>query len=148
MGFFYLTKEKKERKGRSGSISRVLFSEKQQSFIWTTHHYASQATYPKTRCEQHLAQSSQACFPIWSCTDWGLPSDKLLPVARCALTTPFQPYLCFQRKPSAVYFLLHCPSAHAAQSLTGNLLYGARTFLDKLPRLSNPLRMLTIQKEA
>ena len=33
-------------------------------------------------------------IPIWSCSEWGLPCRKLLPVARCALTAPFHPYLC------------------------------------------------------
>ena len=33
------------------------------------------------------------------------------------------------RRRSAVYSLLHCPSAHAAQALPGTLPYGARTFL-------------------
>jgi hypothetical protein len=32
-------------------------------------------------------------LPIWSCSRWGLPCHKLLPVARCALTAPFHPYL-------------------------------------------------------
>ena len=32
--------------------------------------------------------------PIWSCSERGLPCRKLLPVARCALTAPFHPYLC------------------------------------------------------
>ena len=31
-------------------------------------------------------------LPIWSCSKWGLPCRKLLPVARCALTAPFHPY--------------------------------------------------------
>jgi len=31
-------------------------------------------------------------LPIWSCSRWGLPCRKLLPVARCALTAPFHPY--------------------------------------------------------
>ncbi len=35
---------------------------------------------------------------------------------------------------SAVYFLLHFPSAHAAQALPGTLPYGARTFLRVLLR--------------
>jgi len=80
------------------------------------------------------------CFPIWSCTEWGLPCHTLLPVARCALTAPFQPYL-YACAPSAVYSLLHCPSALTAQPLAGILLYSARTFLrDKSPRLSTLLR--------
>ena len=32
-------------------------------------------------------------IPIWSCSEWGLPSPRLLPAARCALTAPFHPYL-------------------------------------------------------
>ncbi len=32
------------------------------------------------------------CPPIWSCSEWGLPCRKRLPVARCALTAPFHPY--------------------------------------------------------
>ena len=52
----------------------------------------------------------------------------LLPVTRCALTAPFQPYL-FRKRSSAVFSLLHLSSAHAAQALPGTLLIGARTFL-------------------
>jgi len=33
------------------------------------------------------------CFPIWSCSRWGLPCRSVLPPARCALTAPFHPYL-------------------------------------------------------
>ncbi len=35
------------------------------------------------------------CSPIWSCSEWGLPCHKRLPVARCALTAPFHPYLTY-----------------------------------------------------
>ena len=31
-------------------------------------------------------------IPIWSCSERGLPSPRLLPAARCALTAPFHPY--------------------------------------------------------
>jgi hypothetical protein len=44
--------------------------------------------------------------PIWSCSGWSLPCHELLPVARCALTAPFHPYL-IPYGPSAVYSLLH-----------------------------------------
>jgi len=37
------------------------------------------------------------CFPIWSCSRWGLPSRSVLPPARCALTAPFHPYLTTHR---------------------------------------------------
>jgi len=57
------------------------------------YHYISQATYPKTRCEQHpICIKIQTCFPIWSCTEWGLPCHELLLAMRCALTAPFHPY--------------------------------------------------------
>ena len=35
----------------------------------------------------------QRWIPIWPCSEWGLPSPRLLPAARCALTAPFHPYL-------------------------------------------------------
>ena len=35
-------------------------------------------------------------------------------------------------QPPAVYFLWHCSSPHGVRSLTGILLYGARTFLPAL----------------
>lgn len=41
-------------------------------------------------CADHAL--SKTCFPIWSCSQWGLPCHELLPVMRCALTTPFHPY--------------------------------------------------------
>jgi len=47
----------------------------------------------------HLKQPTQKqrgprlSFSIWSCSRWGLPCRKLLPVTRCALTAPFHPYL-------------------------------------------------------
>ena len=53
----------------------------------------------------------------------GFTLPLVLLQARCALTAPFHPYL------SAVYFLWHFPSTHAAQALPGTLPYGARTFL-------------------
>ena len=71
--------------------------------------------------------------PIWSCSGWSLPCHKLLPVARCALTAPFHPYLCC-KQPSAVYSLLHWSSARAAQTLSGTLPCGARTFLPFLAK--------------
>jgi len=52
-----------------------------------------------------------------------------LPDSRCALTAPFHPC----RPACAVLggiFLLHFPSARAAQALPGTLPCGARTFLD------------------
>ncbi len=53
----------------------------------------------RIQCEQHFK------IPIWPCSGWGLPCHVLLPVARCALTAPFHPYLL--KNELAVCFLLH-----------------------------------------
>ncbi len=68
----------------------------------------------------------------------GFTMPLMLPLARCALTAPFHPYS--QVPPELTdltlngsgIFLLHWPSAHAAQTLSGTLPYGARTFLELL----------------
>ncbi len=56
-----------------------------------------------------------------------------LPDSRCALTAPFHPCLCSvppkKRRAIGGIFLLHFPSARAAQALPGTVPYGARTFL-------------------
>ena len=81
----------------------------------------------RERCGRHHGSS------IWSCSEWGLPCREVLPPARCALTAPFHPYLspALPPAPSAVSFLWHFPSAHAAQALPGTLPCGARTFLPR-----------------
>jgi hypothetical protein len=43
------------------------------------------------------------CFPIWSCSRWGLPCHRVLPPARCALTAPFHPYRPDSCKPDRRY---------------------------------------------
>ena len=63
--------------------------------------------------------------PIWSCSEWSLPCNRLLLAARCALTAPFHPY----QPRLAVFSLLHLSWAHAPQPLAGTLPCGARTFL-------------------
>ena len=40
-----------------------------------------------------IRRGSRHRIPIWSCSGRGLPSPRLLPTARCALTAPFHPYL-------------------------------------------------------
>ena len=74
----------------SGSqpISRVL--------SWATIHlgYASPRTsssLPGSTCGPH-ARHEAACPPIWPCSRRGLPSRRVLPPTRCALTAPFHPY--------------------------------------------------------
>ena len=96
-----------------------------------------------------IQRGSRLRIPIWSCFRWGLPCHALLPAMRCALTAPFHPYRNPSQPPfrkgrssplvkggfrgiSAVYSLLHLPSAHAAQTLSGTLPFEARTFLPYL----------------
>ncbi len=55
----------------------------------------------------------------------GFTLPPMLPSARCALTTPFHPYL----RNEAVSFLWHFPWTHILQMLSGTLPCGARTFL-------------------
>ena len=46
-----------------------------------------------TRKRLRARMLQATCFPIWSCSGWGLPCRGVLPPARCALTAPFHPYL-------------------------------------------------------
>jgi hypothetical protein len=55
-----------------------------------------------------------------------MPSPS--PTTRCALTAPFQLYLCPER-PSAVYFLWHFPAGYPGWPLATTMPYPARTFL-------------------
>src|SRR5690606_35459381 len=59
----------------------------------------------------------------------GVCRAGLLPGSRCALTTPFHPYHARLATPFGGIFLLHFPSARAAQALPGTVPCGARTFL-------------------
>ena len=74
-----------ERKGgkTSRSISRVL--------SWTIIHLR-QVSPPACSDLPESAAGRSWRIPIWSCSGWGLPSPRLLPAARCALTAPFHPY--------------------------------------------------------
>ena len=72
--------------------------------------------------------------PIWSCSGWGLPCPEALSPRAVGSYPTVSPLPRTLAGRSAVYFLLHFPSAHAAQALPGTLLYGARTFLGALLR--------------
>ncbi len=52
----------------------------------------SSATNVTVRLKR-IRRGSRHQIPIWSCSGRGLPSPRLLPTARCALTAPFHPYL-------------------------------------------------------
>ncbi|GMR15674.1 MAG: hypothetical protein BMS9Abin30_1313 [Gammaproteobacteria bacterium] len=82
-------------------------------------------------------------LPIWSCSGWGLPCHKLLPVVRCALTAPFHPYLhgrryifccTFRRLTPPRCYLAPCPVEPGLSSLPHNMrkrdcLAGSRRLL-------------------
>jgi len=67
----------------SRSISRVL--------SWTTIHLRQLSPAAWSDLPEPTAGHGWR-VPIWSCSGWGLPSPRLLPAARCALTAPFHPY--------------------------------------------------------
>ena len=67
-------------------------------------------------------------FPIWPCSRWGLPCRPCCHVRGALLPHRFTLASAISDA-SAVCFLLHFPSAHAAQALPGTLSTGARTFL-------------------
>ena len=74
------------------AISRVLFPYRlpfteQRSFIlriWVAPYLL--------RPTRKLGRAVLKCFPIWSCSRWGLPSFPGRPGNWCALTAPFHPY--------------------------------------------------------
>ena len=67
--------------------------------------------------------------PIWSCSGWGLPCPEALSPRAVGSYPTVSPLPRTLAGRSAVCFLLHFPSAHAAQALPGTLPYEARTFL-------------------
>lgn len=69
------------------------------------------------------------CTPIWPCSEWGLPCPAALAPQAVGSYPTVSPLPRALAGRSAVYFLLHFPSARAAQALPGTLPYGARTFL-------------------
>jgi len=76
----------------------------------------------------------------------GVCRAGLLPGSRCALTAPFHPCLIPRSEETRSIggiFLLHFPSARAAQALPGTVPCGARTFLgtpEGMTRLPGRLR--------
>src|SRR5574340_48216 len=81
---------------------------------------------------------------------FGLAPDGVYPAADVA-TGAVSSYLAISTLPdplarlSAVYFLWHFPSPHGVRSLTGILLYGARTFLSAHVARSDSLASLDME---
>ena len=80
----------------------------------------------------------RVCSPIWSCSGWGLPCHACYQPRGALLPHHFTLTCAMQRWPSAVCFLRHFPSAHAAQGLPGTLPSGARTFLRNTAAAARP----------
>ena len=72
--------------------------------------------------------------PIRTCSGWGLPCHAALAPHAVGSYPTVSPLPRTLPGRSAVCFLLHFPSARAAQALPGTLLCGARTFLGALLR--------------
>ena len=101
--------------------------------VWDDHSSGAPVTghlARPTRRRLRAADCPKACLPIWSCSRGGLPCRLRDRRRGALLPSPFHPYLsATESLPSAVCFLLHFPSAHAAQVLPGLSPCGARTFL-------------------
>jgi hypothetical protein len=69
------------------------------------------------------------CFPIWSCSKWGLPCHRCCHRRGALLPHHFTLTQPLTRNGRAVYFLWHFPWAYALQALPGTLPFGVRTFL-------------------
>jgi hypothetical protein len=114
-GFICATRKKKR---RSRPISRVL--------SWTV--ILLGAASPRRSSNLPGPDAGSAMRSLFGLAPGGVCRTGPLPDSRCALTAPFHPY-----RPACAdvggIFLLHFPSARAAQALPGTLPYGARTFL-------------------
>lgn len=110
-----------ERRRRSRPISRVL--------SWTVIRLG--ATSPQRSSNLPGSSAGHANGSLFGLAPGGVCRAGPLPDSRCALTAPFHPYRLPEGNVGGI-FLLHCPSACAAQALPGTLPYGARTFLGTL----------------
>ena len=106
------------RKRRSRPISRVL--------SWTV--IPLGVTSPQRSSNLPGSNAGRAKGSLFGLAPGGVCRAGLLPDSRCALTAPFHPYRPSEEDVGGI-FLLHFPSACAAQALPGTLPYGARTFL-------------------
>ena len=117
---------------RSRPISRVL--------SWTV--IPLGVTSPQRSSNLPGSNAGRAKGSLFGLAPGGVCRAGLLPDSRCALTAPFHPYRPSEEDVGGI-FLLHFPSACAAQALPGTLPYGARTFLgtpEGMTRLSGRLR--------
>ena len=125
-----------QKRRRSRPISRVL--------SWTV--IPLGAASPQRSSSLPGRDTGRVIASLFGLAPSGVCHAGPLPDSRCALTAPFHPC----RPACAVLggiFLLHFPSARAAQALPGTLPCGARTFLDaseETSRLSGRLRQRAV----
>ncbi len=105
-------------KRRSRPISRVL--------SWTV--ILLGAASPRRSSNLPGSGAGHAIGSLFGLAPGGVCRAGPLPDSRCALTAPFHPCRLLGRNVGGI-FLLHFPSARAAQALPGTLPCGARTFL-------------------
>lgn len=110
-----------KKRWRSRPISRVL--------SWTVIRLG--ATSPQRSSNLPGSSAGHANGSLFGLAPGGVCRAGPLPDSRCALTAPFHPYRLPEGNVGGI-FLLHFPSACAAQALPGTLPYGARTFLGTL----------------
>ena len=106
-------------KWRSRPISRVL--------SWTV--IPLGATSPLRSSSLPGPDAGHVMRSLFGLAPGGVCRAGLLPGSRCALTAPFHPCHARLATPFGGIFLLHFPSARAAQALPGTVPCGARTFL-------------------
>ena len=101
-------------------------------FLWDSHHWKPQATYPPARSGQSSLLAK--CAGLFGLAPWGVYHAR--PVASPAVGSypTLSPLPDPPKGPSAVCSLLHCPSGRPAQVLPGPLPYGVRTFLCGCPQ--------------
>ena len=129
-----------------------------RSFIWTDDYSPARPALFLRRCLPHPSNSidpkivrdsnlpgpqsrradARSCLVLQAV---GFTLPKTSPSSRCALTAPFQPYLC-PEGPSAVCFLWHFPEDRSRWPLAITAPCPARTFLPSPKRDERPPRPL------
>ncbi len=116
--------QKKREANKPGSVSLAGGG----SFLWDRGCPTASCSLPGTARSLLTDRRGPRLVPYLALLRVGLAVPLPLPGARWSLTPPFHPCLC-PRGPSAVCFLLRCPSPRDARLLAGTLPCGARTFL-------------------
>jgi hypothetical protein len=112
------------------TVSRFLYPEGRQSFLWAGHCCQALATYPRVGRSGPLLLSYLVLLRM----GFTLPDESLHP--RCALTAPFHPYRRASLHPNSggifsVVLSVKPALSESPRPLAGMLPYGDRTFLPR-----------------